>query len=114
MFNSDMSGFKLPMGLAVKAKNLRSNRGFPDLQIYEPRGEYHGLFIELKKESIWKKDGSLKKQKIKKYKKGVLVEEYDHLGNQFNTVISLQKRGYKALFAWSFDMGKEVIDDYLK
>ena len=50
LFNSDMSGVKLTMGQAIKAKRLRSCKGFPDLVIYEPRGEHKGLFIELKRE----------------------------------------------------------------
>ena len=31
-----------------KAKATGYKRGFPDLFIYEPRGDYHGLAIELK------------------------------------------------------------------
>ena len=49
LFNSDLSGIKLTMGQAVKAKKLRSSKGFPDLVIYEPRGNYHALFLELKR-----------------------------------------------------------------
>ena len=62
LFNSGMSGVKLTMGQAIKAKRLRSCKGFPDLVIYEPRGEHKGLFIELKREgeNILKKDGELK------------------------------------------------------
>ena len=32
----------------IKAKQTGYKRGFPDLFIYEPRGEFHGLAIELK------------------------------------------------------------------
>ena len=60
LFNSDMSGVKLTMGQAIKAKRLRSCKGFPDLVIYEPRGEHKGLFIELKREGekICKKESN--------------------------------------------------------
>src|SRR6056297_3458772 len=56
LFNTDLSGIKLPMGLAVKVSKLRSSRAFPDLVFYEPRkinGKmYYGLFIELKKDGV--------------------------------------------------------------
>jgi hypothetical protein len=60
MFNTDMSGVKLSVGMAVKAKTLRSHNGFPDLFIIEPRNGYNGLFIELKKtgEKLVMKDGT--------------------------------------------------------
>ena len=49
IFNTDLSGAtKLTIGQAVFMKNLRSRRGFPDIVVYEPRGDY-GLFIELKR-----------------------------------------------------------------
>tara|TARA_R110001606_G_C14921396_1_gene596684 strand:- start:50 stop:385 length:336 start_codon:yes stop_codon:yes gene_type:complete len=32
----------------IKAKKSGYKRGFPDIFIYEPRGNYHGLAIELK------------------------------------------------------------------
>ena len=32
----------------IKAKKSGYKRGFPDLFLYEPRGSYHGLAIELK------------------------------------------------------------------
>jgi hypothetical protein len=35
---------------AIKMKRTGYVKGFPDLFIYEPRGEFHGLAIEMKKE----------------------------------------------------------------
>ena len=32
----------------IKSKQTGYKKGFPDLFIYEPRGKYHGLAIELK------------------------------------------------------------------
>ena len=100
LFNSDMSGVKLTMGQAIKAKKLRSSKGFPDLIIYEPRNNMHGLFLELKRdgESLFKKDGSFKT---------------DHLKEQGEILKQLSKRGYLALFAVGFDMAKSFIDLYL-
>ncbi len=100
IFNSDMAGVKLTMGQAVAAKNLRSHNGFPDLAIYEPRGGYKGLFIELKAEGqkLTKKDGSF-------------VSE--HLKEQNYIIEQLKKRGYYAIFCVGFVESKFVIDWYL-
>jgi hypothetical protein len=102
IFNTDMSGVKLTMGQAIKLNKLRSSKGFPDLVIYEPRGEYHGLFLELKRpgESIYKKDGSLRKS--------------EHLEEQQSMHNELRKRGYKCEFAVGYDEAKVLIDNYLK
>lgn len=42
------SGMKLPIGVARKLKLMGYRAGTPDLLILEPRGGFHGLFIELK------------------------------------------------------------------
>lgn len=120
MFNTDMSGLKLSIGESVRAKKLRSNNGFPDIMILEPKlygfGEiqtadddkihrcklFHfcGLFLEVKKESPYKKNGELKKN--------------DHLSEQNNVHIRLRAAGYMAQFVWSFDQAKKIIDNYIK
>ena len=101
LFNSDLSGIKLTMGQAVKAKKLRSSKGFPDLVIYEPRGNYHALFLELKREGekILSKKGDLKT---------------DHLKEQDEVISKLCVKGYLACFAIGFDEAKRIIDMYLK
>lgn len=101
LFNSDMAGVKLTMGQAIKAKKLRSSKGFPDLIIYEPRNGFHGLFLELKRdgEKLFKKDGTYKT---------------DHLKEQSEILQQLSMRGYVALFAVGFEMSKKLIDIYLK
>ena len=101
LFNSDLSGIKLTMGQAVKAKKLRSSKGFPDLVIYEPRGRYCGLFIELKREG----------ERITN-KKGELIS--DHLKEQDEIIQKLNLKGYLACFAIGFDEAKKIIDLYLK
>lgn len=73
----------------------------PDLIIFEPKGIYHGLFIELKVESPYKKDGTIKKS------------TNDHLYNQYKTIQDLQHRGYFATFSYSFDMTIKIIEDYM-
>jgi hypothetical protein len=102
LFNSDLAGsMKLTIGQAVALKNLRSNRGFPDITIYEPRHNYHGLFIELKKEGekLFKKDGT---------------PVSDHLTEQIKMLELLIERKYVAKFAIGFDQAKNIIDDYFK
>lgn len=101
LFNSDLAGAtKLTIGQATAMKTLRSNRGFPDLAIYEPRKGYHGLFIELKIEGT------------KLYKKnGDPVSE--HIEEQLYCLCKLKQKGYQVGFAIGFDQAKIIIDDYL-
>ena len=132
LFNTDLSGVKLTKGQANKIKDLRSGRGFPDITIFESIGRKYvehengenvivflfcGLHLEVKKETPYKKDGSLKKETRKVYKKvgrrRVLIEEYDHLAEQNEVHKRLRKQGYFAVFVWSFDMAKKTIDEYM-
>jgi len=77
----------------------KDNFKTPDLLIFEPRGCYSGLFIELKAESPFKKDGSLLKN--------------GHLEGQQKTISDLIERGYFACFSWSFEMTIRIINKYL-
>jgi hypothetical protein len=61
---------------------------------------YHALFLEVKKETPFKKDGTLKKN--------------DHIQDQIIMHNKLRKRSYKVELVWTFDMAKEIIDNYLK
>ena len=74
----------------IKAKKSGYKKGFPDLFIYEPRGNYYGLAIELKV-------GYNKPTKEQLYWRN-----------------ELNKRGYKAEICNGIDEALEVIDDYLK
>lgn len=84
----------------LRNKAIQKN-GFhcPDLLILEPKGGWHGLFIELKIKSPYKKDGTLLKN--------------EHLENQSRTIEELKSKGYYALFAWEFDEIKMIIDKYM-
>lgn len=95
-----MSGIRLTIGQATQAKSLRSNQGFPDIVIYEPRGIYHGLFIELKREGerIFKKDNT---------------PATPHIAEQCDCMNKLEERGYCPRFAIGFDEAKVQIDFYL-
>lgn len=94
-----IASIKLNVRQATRNKAIQKN-GFkcPDLLILEPRHGYHGLFIELKVKSPFKKNGDLRKDA--------------HLEGQMQTITDLQKRGYYACFATGFEQVKEIIDEY--
>lgn len=96
-----IASVRLTMPQAMRNKAIQKN-GFkcPDLLILEPKNGYSGLFIELKTESPYKKDGVIKKS--------------DHLEGQDKTIHQLQLKGYCSLFAWEFEEIKNIIDNYLK
>ncbi len=82
-------------------KRMNSGRGFPDLFVYEPRGKYHGLALELKAEdvTVWLKDGTLTKDA--------------HVQEQNAMLERLIARGYQAHFASGFGEARTAIDAYL-
>ena len=82
MFTSKKQGFKMKATGYVK--------GFPDLQICEPKGKYFGLFIEVKTE------------------KGVVKKE------QKEWIKQLNKRGYYATYVKGSEDAIKVIDAYFK
>ena len=112
IFNTDMSGIPLSMSQRIKAKKLRSSNGFPDIQILESNNDYFGLFLEVKKETPYKKNKELKKSTSTEKVNGVKVR-YDHLQRQNDMHVKLRKRGYAASFVWTFEMAKGIIDEYL-
>lgn len=79
---------------AIQKKDFKC----PDVIILEPRGNYAGLLIELKIESPFKKNGSIKSN--------------EHLQGQLKSINSLNEKGFKSCFSWGFDMTKKIIDDY--
>ena len=102
LFLSDTIGnVKLTMLQAARNKAIQKY-GFacPDLLILQPNKEYKGLFIELKKDSPFKKDGTLYKN--------------EHLQEQQKAIDKLNNLGYKALFAWDITTIVKLIDSYLK
>lgn len=100
LFNVDLSGIRLTIGQATKAKKMRSGRAFPDMVIYQPNSVYHALFMELKRQTPYKKDGFLKADK--------------HLKEQETMLLKLEELGYRAFFVWDFEQAKRIIDEYLR
>lgn len=111
MFKSDFgSGVKLsPYQARMQKLQSGGKRGWPDLFIAEPvprcvdggwKDEWHGLFIELKREGtrLKKKDGSWASE---------------HIAEQYDVLDRLQFRGYRAEFAVGFEEAVNLIDEYL-
>lgn len=99
-FDSDtIASVKLTQQQAARNKAIQK-KDFkrPDIAIYEPNNHYHGLFIELKIESPFKKDGTLKKN--------------EHLEAQQKTIEKLNQKGYLALFCWTFEQVESVLNQY--
>ena len=94
------SGGKMSIGMAVRNKRLNKITSYPDLFIAKPAGQYSGLFIELKAESIFNKNGSIKKSK--------------HLDEQRMMLNRLMNEGYRCVFGCGFEATKNIIDEYFK
>ena len=93
------AGMKMSLGQAKKHKGMNPHRGYPDLFICECRGEYGGLFLEIKKTKVHKLDGQLLSDK--------------HLHEQSEMLIHLESAGYLAKFAVGLDECIRMIDAYL-
>ena len=101
IFTSESSGLRVPIGVAVKMKDQRSEHKLPDMIILESNEKYNGLIIELKKNraEIYKKDGTFKKS--------------EHVEKQRKTLLLLKLQGYMAVFACGFEDAKNVVDYYM-
>lgn len=102
LYCPDLSGVRLPIGLAKKMKKIRKGRAWPDMFFPEPRNEFHGLYIELKAPEV---------QILTK--KGELVAN-PHIREQFQMLCELTKKGYAAHFAIGFEGAKKIVDEYFK
>lgn len=100
---------KLTIGQARKHKMIHPYRGYPDLFLAEPaprcidggwKYEWHGLFIELKKE------GTRLKKKNGEWASTHIREQAEVLGQ-------LREKGYEAQFAVGFEEAINLIDEYL-
>ena len=102
IFHSDFAaGVKMTMWQAKKNKAIQSGKSWPDLFIAEPRGEYSGLFIEIKTSlaKVYKKDMSFKKD--------------EHIEAQSGMLDRLYEKGYLAVFGCGFDECIRIVNDYL-
>ena len=83
-------GARTSMNEAKRMKATGYKRGFPDVFVYEPRGSFQGLAIEMKKDSGGRVSPSQK--------------EWQQ---------ALETRGYHATIAKGFEMAVEILEDYL-
>lgn len=84
---------------AIQKRQQGGRRGHPDLVIYDKKGVYNGLAIELKKEGtrIFKRDGS---------------PASDHIKEQADYLWQLQERDWLAVFCVGLDEAIAIIDSY--
>jgi hypothetical protein len=101
LYHFDYAGLNLSKTQSGRMKNIQGGRGWPDLFIAEPRGIFHGLFIEVKAEGI------------KLYNKK-MIPFTPHLQEQEYCLFDLEDNHYAARFGVGFDECKGIIDDYLK
>lgn len=107
IYTSDLSGIKLTIGQAVKAKAQRCKKyKIPDLLIFKDFYDSHsnfysGLVIELKKS----------KSEVFGVKNQVLKNK--HVEAQIQSLHKLKSDGYFATFAFGFAGAKKIIDDYM-
>ena len=89
-------------GASLKAKGVKA--GVPDVLIFEPRGGYNGLMVELKTDAPtgFKKDGS-----PRAYKKAKLSTA------QALWLERLTERGYKTAIAYSLQDFINVFTEYI-
>ena len=89
LLNASLNGVRMRIGQAMKAKRAGMKKGYPDIFLPVARGDYHGLFIELK----------VKGNYPTKEQKWWLNE--------------LKKQGYKACVCYGFEEARQTILNYL-
>lgn len=101
IFTSESSGIRVGWHQAKMLKEMRSSAGLPDIMIFEPRKNYYGMFLEVKRENfaVYKKDGGLVSN--------------EHIEEQEQMLHRLKQRGYFAEFVRGFEDAKVIIDYYL-
>ena len=90
LFNGSAGGIRTSLSQGKKMKMSGYRKGWPDLLIMEPRGEFHGLAIELKVKGNY---GS---------------------PDQKEVIKELIKRGYFAQICTGYEEATETIDMYFK
>lgn len=101
LYRFDMAGLNLSIAQAGMNKAIQCGKGFPDLVILEKRGNYGACFIEIKPEEtkLYKANGD---------------PINDHIGEQIEYLLELERRGYAVAFGIGFEATKKIIDNYLK
>jgi hypothetical protein len=93
--NLNLTKGQRKMNAAIQGKNFKC----PDMIIFRSCHGFNGMLLELKKESPYKLDGTLKKN--------------NHLEAQWKAIAKLSLEGFHADFYWEFETIKKAIDWYL-
>ena len=101
IFASDLSGVRLPYGLANKVAPLKSGRAMPDMTIYKKKYGYGALAIELKRPGA------------RVFYAKTHKPADDHIAEQIAVLELLRGEGYCAEMVRGFDNAKFLIDWYL-
>jgi len=99
---TDLAGINVQPRTAAKLYAQRNPRkGWPDITIYEPRGEFALLMLEFKATGadVIKKDGTLR--------------QTQHLKEQAKLHSALSERGYCVGFVVGLENGKRAVEAYL-
>lgn len=86
-----LNGVRLSIGAAVKAAKAGLKRGYPDLTLLVPKGQFYGLLIELKRQ-----------------KSGFVSAE------QRDWIMRLNLNGYRAVVCRGADSAINEIKSYLR
>ena len=116
IYMSDLSsGMVLSIPNAIAARKLMSDRGLPDLYIFKPSNEVHGLFLELKVDGtpLKRTKDALKvlKGETKLRKAGDWWD--DHIEEQAHMLKNLWDLSYQAVFAVGLHRAKTIIHEYM-
>lgn len=110
------AGIKMTIGQARKHKAMQGGmRSWPDLQLAHPAGQYHGLFIELKKDGVKiLRDKDARKVLADDYKLRLAGDWWDlHTEEQGELLAKLRAAGYAATFAVGTRQAEQYIDMYM-
>jgi hypothetical protein len=103
LFTTGLMGIRLPAWAMWLLNALGYTPGTPDIAIYEPRSEFHGLFLEMKRP----RSEYIENGKRKVNYPGVLSKE------QKDFHAKLIARRYVVRVCYGYDQAKLEIDIYL-
>jgi hypothetical protein len=102
IFRTDGAGLFMPKRTAINFAKNQSGKGYPDVFVAHPTGEYSGLMIEVKKDD---NEVLLKNLKIRNNK---------HIQKQYSVLKQLNDRGYYAVFGCGIDNCMSIVDAYME
>lgn len=117
-FTDYAAGLNLTDKERIAMMKQRSHEGTPDLFILEPRGEYHGMVIEFKKDgtTVRNRDGTLRKSPYRRQyltSKGLFIKSGDHLADQAAALAFLHNKKYHCIWGIGAERTIQLIDEYL-